>query len=211
MSLEKSPRRAVVSWIYVCPLLILCGILGFLQYRLIGEVRDAARDRMRGSLQASLTRVSQELDTEIATAIAAIAPLKPQNDATTAEELLRQSYDQWKQNTRHGQMFSRVALAVPQGVELRLINIEPSNLAVDGVWPGSLLPLRGRLEARLSARPWPGRGGGPLPPSQDMNAHHDDEGYAMEIPIFPAPHPPSPGFSLGPFGRRELAWVIFEL
>ena len=34
----------------------------------------------------------------------------------------------------------------------------------------------------------------------------------MEFPIFPAPSSrPSPGFPGGPFGRREIAWVIFEL
>ena len=210
MNPDKSPRRAVVSWIYVCPMFVLCGILGFLQYRLIGEVRDAARERMRGSLQASLLRVSQEVDTEIASAVAAVAPPSSLNDETDADKELRARYDQWKQNSRHGQMFARVALAVPQGAELRLVNVEPSQQAVDGVWPGSLLPVRHRLEAYWNAHQHPGQPGGAPPP--DMR--HEDEGYTIEVPIFaqpPGPGHPPPAFSGGPFGRHELAWAIFEL
>src|SRR4051812_46389628 len=117
MSVDKSQRRTLLSWIYVAPLFILCGILGVLQYRMIGEVRDAARDRLHGSLQASLNRVSQEVDSEIATATAAIVP--PMTDDPAAiEQQLREHYDQWKQSSRHSQMFRRVALAVPQGSSL---------------------------------------------------------------------------------------------
>ncbi len=212
MTPDKSKRRAVVSWIYVCPLFLLCGILGFLQYRLIGEVRDAARDRMRGSLQASLSRVSQELETEIGTAIAAIAPMSPERDSVAVDQMVRERYDSWKQNSRHAQMFARVAVAVPQGAELRLIPVEPASEAVDGVWPGSLLPLRRRIEANLNARNHPpGEGGGP-PPPPDGKEPRNDEGYAMEVPIFnPQPQHGPPGFAQGPFGHRELGWVLFEL
>ena len=208
MSTEKSPRRSLIPWIYVCPLFILCGILGFLQYRLIGQVRDAARDRMRGSLRASLMRVSQEVDTEIAGAIAAIAPQGSQPDAASVEQQTRARYEQWKQTSRHGQMFRRVALVFPQGAVLQLRSIEPADTVVNGVWPGAFLPLRRRLENNLNVRGRPGQG--EVPP--DMHMRHDDEGYTMEIPVFPAPGPrPGPGPSPGPFGRHEIAWLTFEL
>ncbi len=208
MSTEKSPRRTPVPWIYVCPLFILCGILGFLQYRLIGEVRDAARDRMRGSLRASLMRVSQEVDSEIASAVSAIVPQATQPDAAAVEQQTVARYEQWKQSSRHGQMFRRVALVFPQGTVLQLRSIEPADAAVNGVWPGSLLPLRHRLENNLNSHLRPGQGGTP----PDMNMSHDEEGYTMEVPVFPAPGPrPAPGLAPGPFGRREIAWLIFEL
>ncbi|MDR3698196.1 MAG: HAMP domain-containing sensor histidine kinase [Candidatus Sulfopaludibacter sp.] len=208
MSTEKSPRRSLVPWIYVCPLFILCGILGFLQYRLIGEVRDAARDRMRGSLRASLIRVSQEVDSETAGAIAAIAPQGSQPDAAAVEQQTRARYEQWKQSSRHGQMFRRVALVFPQGTVLQLRSIEPADAVVNGVWPASLLPLRHRLENNLNSHLRPGEGGTP----PDMNMRRDQEGYTIEVPVFPAPGPrPSPVLSPGPFGRHEIAWLIFEL
>jgi signal transduction histidine kinase len=210
MSVDKSQRRTLLSWIYVAPLFILCGILGLLQYRMIGQVRDAARDRLHGSLQASLNRVSQEVDSEIATASAAIVP--PMNDdAGAIEQQLRERYDQWKQSSRHSQMFRRVALAVPQGTSLPLRSIEPASEAANG-WPASLQPLEQRLERTLLSRQHSNSEGG-APPPPDMNARRDNEGLATEFPMFAvskdragrgAPGP-------GPFGRREVAWVILEL
>ena len=55
MSLQKNARRAMLSWLFVGALFILCGVLGGLQYRWIGEVSVAARERLRGSLQANST------------------------------------------------------------------------------------------------------------------------------------------------------------
>ena len=43
-----------------------------LQYGWIGEVSEAARDRLRGSLQASLNRLSLDFSAEIATAVRAV-------------------------------------------------------------------------------------------------------------------------------------------
>ena len=58
----KSRRRTTLSWLIVAGLFVLCGVLGVLQYRWIGEVAVAARDRLRGSLQASLFRLSSDFD-----------------------------------------------------------------------------------------------------------------------------------------------------
>ena len=58
MSNGKHRRRTTLSWLFVAGLFVLCGVLGVLQYRWIGEVSVAARDRLRGSLQANLNRLS---------------------------------------------------------------------------------------------------------------------------------------------------------
>jgi signal transduction histidine kinase len=211
MSGDKSQRRTLLSWIYVAPLFILCGILGVLQYRMIGQVRDAARDRLHGSLQASLNRVSQEVDSEIATAGAAIVPAM-NDDPTAIEQQLREHYEQWKQSSRHSQMFRRVALAVPQGTSLEFRSVEPDSEATQD-WPASLQPLEQRLDrtllSRLNANPdSPG-----APPPPDMSARRDNEGLGMEYPMFGVYRDrlgrgPGPG---GLFARREVAWVILEL
>ncbi|SPE34891.1 putative Integral membrane sensor signal transduction histidine kinase [Candidatus Sulfopaludibacter sp. SbA3] len=211
MSMENTQRRGSFSWLYVGPVFVLCGILGYLQYDLIGKVRDAARQSLHGSLQASLTRVSQEVDTEIAAATAAVAPANSVNDADDAEQQVRTRYEQWKQTARHGRMFVRVALAVPQGTVLELRNINPADAASRGVWPASLVPLRHRLERSLVPKPWAGQGGD-RPPPPDMPMRPDEEGLTMEFPLFPPPPSrPTPGLSPAPFGRREVAWVLFEL
>ncbi len=53
-----------LSWLFVGALLALCGFLGALQYHWIGEVTVAARDRLRGTLRASLIRTSQDFNSE---------------------------------------------------------------------------------------------------------------------------------------------------
>src|ERR1035438_9081415 len=84
-------RRTALSWLVVAGLFMLCGVLGALQYRWIGEVSVAARDRLRGSLQASLNRLSLDFNTEIATACRALLPADsgPGSAAAEAEVLAR--------------------------------------------------------------------------------------------------------------------------
>ena len=74
MRTSKHRRRTTLSWLFVAGLFVLCGVLGLLQSRWIGEVSVAARDRLRGSLQASLYRLSLDFNTEIATACRALLP-----------------------------------------------------------------------------------------------------------------------------------------
>src|ERR1022692_2573853 len=88
MSLEKNRRRAVLSWLFVSALLVLCGVLGVLQYRWIGEVSVAARERLRGSLEASLNRFSREFNSEVATATRELVPTNSTPDAQAVESTL---------------------------------------------------------------------------------------------------------------------------
>ena len=63
--MKRFGKQALLSWGFVSALFILCGILGFLQYRWIGEVSLAERDRLGKSLQETLDRLSQDFDGEI--------------------------------------------------------------------------------------------------------------------------------------------------
>jgi hypothetical protein len=67
-------QRAVFSWLFVCALFVPCVVLGSLQYRWIAEVSLTAADRLRESLQRSLTRLGQDFDSEIASSCAALTP-----------------------------------------------------------------------------------------------------------------------------------------
>src|SRR5271157_1880074 len=115
MNVESNQRRAVLSWLFVGTLLVLCGVLGVLQYRWIGEVSLAARDRLRGSLQASLDHLSADFNSEIAEACRALIP----PDSSEAELATR--YQQWKRNARNGRIFRAIAIADPQ---LRQLNLQ---------------------------------------------------------------------------------------
>src|SRR5260370_9699336 len=52
MSPENNHRPAMLSWLFVIALLALSTVLAVLQYRWIGEVSRADRERLHTSLQA---------------------------------------------------------------------------------------------------------------------------------------------------------------
>jgi signal transduction histidine kinase len=167
MNVEPNQRRAVLSWLFVGALLALCGVLGVLQYRWIGEVSLAARDRLRGSLQASLDRLSRDFNSEIATACRALLP------ANSSETELAARFEQWKKTAGHGQIFRAIAIAQPQ---LRRLNLETGAFETTQ-WPAEWSAIRER------------RRGPPGPPPED-------NGPAFELPLFGMPPPGAPSTSL---------------
>ncbi len=78
MNLRACRRTALLSWLFVGALLVVCATLGILQYRWISEVNVAARDRMREGLRANLARLNQDFNSEISTGSAALARLPGQ-------------------------------------------------------------------------------------------------------------------------------------
>jgi signal transduction histidine kinase len=219
--MEKNPRRILLSWLSVGVLLVLCGILGVLQYRWIGEVSLAERERLRGSLQASLGRLSRDFNSEISTACRALVPAEAQPDGEAAEKEVAARFAEWHKTGRQGRMFSRIAI-----VELRARTPVLRNLDMEtglfrpADWPAAWDGIRERLEFRLSPEPWQRRGSRGLPVVED--------GLVFELPLFEMPPPgsllPSPGTPLPssgapppspgapfPFGRRGSRALIFEL
>src|SRR5260370_23768086 len=69
---ENNHRPAMLSWLFVISLLALSTVLAVLQYRWIGEVSRADRERLHASLQAGLVRLSMDFNSEISTAASAI-------------------------------------------------------------------------------------------------------------------------------------------
>ncbi len=132
-----------------------------MQYRWIGEVSLAARDRLRGSLQASLDRLSRDLNSEIATACRALLPANPSPTTQPSEAEFAARYQQWRKTARHGQIFRAIAIAEPQ---LRRLNLE-TGVFETTEWPAEWNAIRER------------RRGPPGPPPED-------DGPAFELPLF---------------------------
>ena len=114
---------------------MLCGVLGVLQYGWIGEVSVAARDRLRGSLQASLNRISLDFGGEIATAARALLPADTASDSAAVEADVAARYSQWKTTARHRQMFRHIAIAEPRNrvLVLRGLDLDHGRLRNLGV------------------------------------------------------------------------------
>src|SRR6185503_13642252 len=120
MSPDSQRRQVATSWIIVGVLFALCALLAVLQYRWIGEVSVAARDRMRTSLQGSLDRVSRDFQSELSAACRAIGPEGPGGDSTALVNEIGERYAAWKAADHQGRLFREVALVTREGETLVL-------------------------------------------------------------------------------------------
>ena len=154
MDLKKSRRQAPLSWLLVGALVILSITLGVLQYTWIGEVSRAEGDRLRGSLQASLHRLSQDFNAEINTACSALLPDITRWDQAEREKAYAIRYAQWRRSSAHNGLFRRLALVLPQGdtLILRDLDLDKGTFG-PAEWPAAWNTLRDRLTARLSDDP----------------------------------------------------------
>jgi signal transduction histidine kinase len=195
MSIDSQRRQATLSWLFVGVLLMLCGVLGVLQYRWIGEVSVAARDRLRASLQASLERVSRDFQIELNTAFRALVPEAAGNDPAVLMREVSERYALWKASDHQGQLFRSVAIAVREGDTLVLHRPDAQDKWQRSPWPSDWSELHEFMQAMVS-REGPGfRGAGPSVYPANL----------FELPIFAAG---GPAFG-GP--RRNAAWMIFDV
>ena len=206
--MHKHRGRAALTWLAVGALVVLCAVLGFLQYRWIGEVSVAARERMRLSLQGSLIRLSQEFNSEITAACRGLLPGEPQRDLAEVEAEVAARY-------RPNPVLQSVAItqATDDGLVLRRLDAETGSFAAVE-WPAAWTATRERLQSRLSGEPWRNR----RPPGPPQ----DDERLVLDLPImgmgarggggpFVEIPPPGPGPGPGLPRRRPAAWMIFEV
>jgi signal transduction histidine kinase len=202
MTLPDHRRRALLSWAFVCALFSLCGVLAILQYRWIGEISVAARERLRGSLQATLFRLNQGLNSELATNLAGLLPPGGLSDPKTIQPDLVVRFDEWK-TTHDRRMIRSLALALPRkdGLELFQLDLDRSVLQ-KSAWPTDWSGIKKRLEADFAAHvQWDVRH--PPGPPLDSRFAPTVEEYTMELSMFVP--------SSAPWGRSEAGWEILDL
>ena len=156
----------------------------------LGRSAWRARDRLRGSLQAALLRLSQGFQTEISDACRAVMPESVPAGSTALEAGLASRYRIWAGSAGQGQVFSGIALAISdkRGARLRRLDVSRGSFA-DAEWPGGWTALRRRLESIPSPGPRDGRNP-PGPPND--GAPSSDGPYTIETPLFAAPDPHAP-------------------
>lgn len=189
--MEKNKRQRIFYWSLMLALLAFCGLLGALQYRWIGKVSDAARERMRSDLQNNLRQLSRDFNSQISNAVERLMPAGPAENMKAAEADVSGRYREWKAEGRAG-FFRAIALAIPHDgrLELRLLDAQTAEFR-NADWPMEWANVHRRLESRLTPHP-PGPG---------------DFGRGDPAPVFE-----SPLWTLEANGpRREAGWLIFEL
>lgn len=180
-------------WWFAGVVLVLCLALGALQFRAIGALSVAERERMQASLRGSLQRLSRDFNAELATAGAAVlAPSDAPETSPEREHAYYSRYMRWKESTQHGALFSRVAIAVPEGETVSLLVLPPGAVNfVPTPWPEEWDSMRQWMESRLSGF------GAPGPPSG--GGRGAGESLLMEFPRF------------RPGSRAEMEWLLLEL
>jgi signal transduction histidine kinase len=193
--MEKTRRQALVSWVSLGVLAALCGVLAVLQYRWIGAVSRAERERLAGDLQAALNRLSRDFNTGIRRASWSLIPPDDEISRVGREEAYAVRYRLWRSQGGSPRLFRRVALAVPGGrsLALRSLNLE-SGVFKPAEWPGGWRGFQEQLLARLR---------GPVP----GGVYHEQPAL-FELPRFG--HPQDPGGN-GQFFAREQEWLVLEL
>src|SRR5580658_9132079 len=106
-------RRGWLLWASVSVLAVLCGALGYLQYRWTGQVTEAERSSLYDGLRSRVAVFNRAFNDEVSESLTSLAASSAQVEKEGGREAAYSSqYLRWKQT--HGAFFQRIALAVPQ-------------------------------------------------------------------------------------------------
>jgi hypothetical protein len=107
----RGRRRGLLSWVSLSVLAVVCGLLGFLQYRWIGEVSLAERDRLLSNLRSSLDRMNRDFNAEVAMEYRSIVPSGPEALSGDVTAVLAGNIVRWRASSRRPKVFRRIGLA----------------------------------------------------------------------------------------------------
>jgi signal transduction histidine kinase len=149
----KGSRSAAAALISLTVLTTALIVLGSLQYRWIGDLANAERQRMRAGIEFAAHHFSDEFDHELTRMFLAFQ--LPMPDAT-ADHLLHR-YDEWAAAARDPKIVRAVYFVPPFDPD-HLQSIDPATRTVHpAAWPASLAPLRPMIaEEAAGGRPVPG-------------------------------------------------------
>ncbi len=147
MRLTKLPRLAVVT----AALVVLLPALAVLQYRWVGQLSEAERDRMQRNLRHASLQFRESFDQEISRALVALRV----DGAVVRDEAWHryaERYAAWAGTAAHPAMIADVFLIDASGSNVRLrrwnlreVRFEPAE------WSGGLASAREHFESELAA------------------------------------------------------------
>ena len=203
--MDHQKQREFVSWAVMGSLVLLCTILAALQYLWTGEVSRAERDRLLGTLKASLNRLAVDFNGEIETATLGLLPPPGRETPVTEDDYISQ-HSEWRRTGRHDQLFARIAVATPVLGELRLRLLDPQQEKFETIpWPAEWKMLEQRLLNRAIGRTPLGR--------PDAVGFTGLDFKVIDVPRFFRAdlQPGRPRFGPDAEDRRETNWLLFEL
>ncbi|MBI4891497.1 MAG: HAMP domain-containing histidine kinase [Acidobacteria bacterium] len=201
MKLDRYQRHTRLSWFFVGAMLVLCGVLGVLQYRWIDEASRAESMRLRGSLQGSLARLSIDFNTTVVNACSSFLPRPFMPDASPVHRSPSELYRRWRETTQHEGLFSAIGIVTAEAdaLKLQLLDLQTGEPR-SADWPESWVPMKDYLNERIAmmreGREGPGRPGGRFRPP------NLDDGFLLEFPV---------RGRMDPDSRALPEWYVFEV
>jgi signal transduction histidine kinase len=131
-------------------LLVLLPTLAVLQYRWVGQVSTAERDRMQRNLRIAASQFRDEFDLEIGRAFLALQ-VGPVTTREGSSDRYSETYDTWVNTAAHPQIVANTYLIDAEGAELRLRRWDSaSHSFTAATWPAILEKWRPQLEEELA-------------------------------------------------------------
>jgi signal transduction histidine kinase len=162
--------------------LLLLPVMAILQYRWIGQVSDAERDRRERTLKQATAQVAQELDVEL---IRAFGGLQVDGDALRTDDWTgyAERTNAWRAAAATPALVREVLLVDRLGAQLRLRRWDQAAARfVPADWPADFDALRTRLAAEAAG--W--ERNPPSEPSRMLDLLNDTED-AIIAPVAPVP------------------------
>ena len=140
----QPPMRLVAAG-----LLALIGVLASLQYRWLGRISEAERDRLTATLTSQASALAADLDREITLAYAhfQLDPLVTPGAQAGAGDALAAGVARWRASTRYPCLISEIYVATRHGsgrIRLQHYDPEAGSLA-EASWPPRLGEIRDHL------------------------------------------------------------------
>jgi signal transduction histidine kinase len=136
-------------------LLALIVALAARQYRGLGQISQAERDRLSATLRTNAASFAEDVDREVNRAYLLFQAAPPPDGQALGTEIGGR-YDRWQATSRFPRLIKDVYVAAPANGAIALQRFNPSTRLVQSAeWPAALAPIRARL-ARAAPLPEPG-------------------------------------------------------
>jgi signal transduction histidine kinase len=202
-------RRPSGLTLVTCALLVLLPTLAVLQYRWLGQVSVAERERMQRNLRNAAAQFRHAFDTEIVGALIML-PVGPTTAQNGSSEQYSDRYDTWLNTASHPQFVSAMYLIDADAGALRLRRWNTSTHIFDSTdWPERLQRWRPTFDQALrdfsSPRGFDRRG--PMVDDESLMVAPMRNGFRGEPGLMPAEPQPF-GFTVLeldiPFMRAQM-------
>jgi signal transduction histidine kinase len=130
-------------------LLVLLPALAILQYRWVGQVSEAERERMQHNLRNAASQFRDAFDLEVGRALIALQ-VGPITARDGASEQYTDRYEAWVDTAEHPQLVSNIFLVDSDAAQLRIRRFDPATHAFAPIaWPSALERWRPEFERQL--------------------------------------------------------------